>query len=586
VTAKNVTPIPPLTSLRLERDRFVALAFCWADVLVELDQEETILFAAGALEQLIGLSTPEITGMTFTDLIAPADRAPFKKAVSAGRKKNQMESDILRLKGPKGISRPLRYAGYRLHDLNGHYFVALRVAIVERQNNGFGNRARDEGTGLYEEETFADMVKDQLAASGADESTAMSLIMLPGYDELGARMAKTAEQELESTLGDCLRESSVGGDTAARIGTDRYSLVHRDTLDIDSLKSKIAAITQEADPLKQGTSVDTATIEIDTDGLGEDELSEVLQHTIHKFKNYSPEDGPLENLSMNLSDLANEAAGAVEALKTVIERGDFEVVFQPFLHVNSGGIHHYEAFARFPERCGQATPYEHITFAEATGAIVDFDLAMIRKVLAWLHDNALNDNRMRIAVNVSGQSIASLSFLAQLERTLKDNSWARGRILFEITESFRIIDLRAANSFVQKLRNQGYQVFIDEFGIDAASFEYLARLDVDLVKISGTTLIEARSSRTGKAFLNALVGLCRKLGVSTAVEKLETECDLDFVRKCEIQYVQGFLFGQPQADVSSARDNVPQSLFEDEPEEVPEARPAPAPRNSGKRLFS
>ncbi len=585
MTAHTAPTTPPLTSLRLERDRFVALAFCWADVLVELDQEETVLFAAGALEHLIGLSATEIIGMSFNDLIAPADRGPFKKAMSSGRGNGRTENDILRLKGTTGISRPLIFAGYRLHDLNGHYFVALRTAVIEKQASGFGKRTRDETTGLYENDAFADMVKDQLAAGGVTESTAMSLIMLPGYQDLGERMAAAAEQELEARLGNCLRENSVDGDTAARIAPDRYSLIHKKDTDIESLKGQIADMTREADPLKQGTPVETATIEIDVDHFSEDELSDAVQHTIHKFKNYKPEFGPLSQLSTKLSDLANEAAGAVEALKTVIERGDFEIAFQPFLHARTGGVHHYEALARFPDRCGGASPYEHITFAEATGAIVDFDLAMVRKVIAWLNEKAPGDNRMRIAVNVSGQSIASLSFLAQLERVLKENAWARGRILFEITESYRIVDLNAANTFVQKLRNQGYQVFIDEFGIDAASFQYLARLDVDMVKISGATLMEAQASHNGKSFLVALVGLCRKLGITTAVEKIETESDLDLVRACDIQYVHGFLFGQPHADIRSALKAVPMALFdaENDPEEV---SAAPQPRGGqGKRLF-
>src|SRR5690606_8352650 len=142
--------------------------------------------------------------------------------------------------------------------------------------------------------------------------------------------------------------------------------------------------------------------------------------------------------------------------------GDFDVAFQPIIDVHTGDIHHYEALCRFRSTPTGESPFRYITFAEETGLIPEFDLAMVGKVVHWLRRQP-RDSKASAAVNVSGHSVLATSYVVGLHTLLKENPSVRDRLVFEITESARMDDLNVADKFIQGLRSQGYEVCLDDF---------------------------------------------------------------------------------------------------------------------------
>ncbi|MDZ3837449.1 MAG: EAL domain-containing protein [Rhodospirillales bacterium] len=252
-------------------------------------------------------------------------------------------------------------------------------------------------------------------------------------------------------------------------------------------------------------------------------------------------------------------------VKRVTFAADFAAFFQPIVNARTGRIHHYEALARFPGDGGVLTPHDHIGMAERSGFITVFDLAMVRKIIAWLASRESGPGAPRVAVNISGQTLCSPPCLAELEGLLGDNPWLRGRLMFEITESAHPGNLIAVNAFLQRLRRRGLLVCLDDFGAGAANFEYLSCLEVDIVKLDGTWLQAARAGGGGEAFLRALVSLCQDLGIGTVAEMVEDEAALAFARACGVTYVQGFLFGAPAEDIAVFRRSIPARLFSPQP---------------------
>ena len=146
---------------------------------------------------------------------------------------------------------------------------------------------------------------------------------------------------------------------------------------------------------------------------------------------------------------------------------------------------------------------------------------------------------------------------------MDSNPWTQGNLIFELTESARVEDLEGANTFIQKLRDRGYPVCLDDFGAGAASFQYLSAIDVDVVKIDGPVVKSAEAIERGRAFLTALASFCRELKVETIAEMVDTPETTKFCYDCGIDFVQGFLFGPPNfdlnvfSDVKSKLSNVP-----------------------------
>lgn len=154
-------------------------------------------------------------------------------------------------------------------------------------------------------------------------------------------------------------------------------------------------------------------------------------------------------------------------------------------------------------------------------------------------------------MNISGQSVASDWYVERLHNIMNENKWAQGRMVFEITESAKMEDMERANGFIQRLRKGGFPVCLDDFGAGAASFGYLMSLEVDVVKIDGPVVKNAQRARRGRALLESMATLCKNLGIETVAEMIDDQQGLDFVRKCGINYGQGYLFGKPNADVTA-----------------------------------
>ena len=544
--------------MRRERDRFVALAFCWADVLFELDAGEKVAFAAGPTAALLGAAPEALTGRSLDELIAAPDRALVRQLLGIARKQGRIENVTVRLQGSRGPTMPLTFAGYRLDELEGHYFLALRMGPRRPPGSPAGGAARDVESGLYEADSFAEVVHRTLSPGAADSH--MTLIALPGFEDLRGRLDEDAADDLMSTIGACLRASSVDGDAAARIADDRFGLLHGSDLDVAELELQIAGFSRDADPAGHGVAVQSATVEVDRDTVSGADLANGLIYTINCFRSAKGTDFDIKSLSTSLSALATEASRSVNSFRRAVAGGAFDIAFQPIIDVVSGEVHHYEALCRFHDGGTSESPYQTITFAEETGLISEFDLAMARKVVDWL-SGAPRGKAYSIAVNVSGHSVGSIPYIAELHALLKRNLWTRRRLPFEITESARMTDLAAANRFIQGLRGEGYQVCLDDFGAGAANFQYLSTLEVDVVKLDGSAVHNAQRARKGRAFLKALVGLCADLDVDTIAEMVDDKKGLEFVRDCGVHYVQGYLFGKPSTDITAFATGPPRSLF-------------------------
>lgn len=536
--------------LQSERDHYIAFAYCWADALVELGADHTIAFAAGALTPLVGRKPEELIGVNFNELVAVQDRARMMQLLKIAQTQGRVEDSGIRLTGPRGTTPPLAMAMHSLDSRVGRFSIAFRLRPTTIEQDEKKGLHRDEDSGLYDAESFGKVAEQKLQAlkaAGADVK--MTVMSLPQLTELQGRLAPDQNESLMHSVGAFLKANSADGDTAARVSDTGFSLIHEAAADIKALESEIAELTREIDPEGKGVEVETATVDAIDDSISEEEMAKGLMYTLNHFREATGQGLSLSSLKENFSNLAKEGAQRVQNFRRIVAAGAFDPAFHPIVNVKSAKIHHYEALVRFRGKAKDESPFREITFAEESDLIHEFDIAMVRKVIAWLGKKPRNSNAYNVAVNVSGNSIDNNQYLSQLDRILKENDWTKGKLIFEITESARMSDLQSANNFIQRLRKAGYEVCLDDFGAGSASFQYLSTLDVDVVKLDGSAVKNAEKSPKGRAFMSALTELCRRLGVETVAEMIDSPQSLAFVRDCGVDYVQGFLFGKPSHDL-------------------------------------
>ncbi len=99
------------------REKFVAFAFCWADLLIELDQQRRFLFAVGAAKPLLGYGPETLIGKNFMDVVSRKDRVLLDQLLQMTARRGRIDNLSIRLEGAKGQTPPVSVAGYMLPDL-------------------------------------------------------------------------------------------------------------------------------------------------------------------------------------------------------------------------------------------------------------------------------------------------------------------------------------------------------------------------------------------------------------------------------------------------------------------------------------
>jgi EAL domain-containing protein (putative c-di-GMP-specific phosphodiesterase class I) len=282
------------------------------------------------------------------------------------------------------------------------------------------------------------------------------------------------------------------------------------------------------------------TLEADTEGLSQRELTRALDYTISQFESKGA-GLEIDSFKSGLKAFMEENTQKIQAFKNIITRLDFHLHFQPIVDLKSFKASHYEMLTRFEEG---VSPYEMITFGEDVGLAPDFDLAVCDRAINYLIHTPQSRVK-KFAINLSGQSIQNPSFMKSLSRRLASQKSLSDNLIFEITESTTIQDLGAVNEFIKLLQKEGYKVCLDDFGAGSASFQYLHQLHVDYVKLDGAYTKQITHNKRDATMVKNLARLCQDLGVKMVAEFVEEEAQIKMLREMGIEYGQGYWFGRP-----------------------------------------
>jgi EAL domain-containing protein (putative c-di-GMP-specific phosphodiesterase class I) len=230
-------------------------------------------------------------------------------------------------------------------------------------------------------------------------------------------------------------------------------------------------------------------------------------------------------------------------LRGAVERGEFELYYQPLVAAPSGEITGFEALLRWfhPER-GMISPADFIPLAEDTGIIGPLGECVIRTACAeaasWPAD-------LKIAVNLSPAQFRSKSIGLIVAAALGSTGLAPQRLELEITESALLQDSDATGAALHELRRLGVRIAMDDFGTGYSSLSYLRSFPFDRIKIDRAFVQDLGRKPDCIAIFETIVGLGRGLGIATTAEGVETPEQLRIVADLGCSEVQGFLLGAP-----------------------------------------
>lgn len=234
-------------------------------------------------------------------------------------------------------------------------------------------------------------------------------------------------------------------------------------------------------------------------------------------------------------------------IHTAIERGEFELFFQPICEAATGRPVVFEALLRWPQADGSwIAPSDFIGLAEDTGQMIALGRWVIRaaaraqRVLAqagW--------PEMVVAVNVSAVQFFNDDLVGEFIRACEDVGIAPSRLQVELTESSLMRDPERGLQTMQRLHERGISVALDDFGTGFSSMSYLQHLPLDVLKIDRSFLKEIGSNSRNAAICRALLSLGHSLGLQVVAEGVETEVQREWMREHGCDHLQGYLLGRP-----------------------------------------
>lgn len=242
-------------------------------------------------------------------------------------------------------------------------------------------------------------------------------------------------------------------------------------------------------------------------------------------------------------------------VRNAIENGRVLIVAQPIVALRDAGeLHYFEVLARLLNADGDAVePAEFFSAAERYKLMEELDRVVVSETLKMLNArlDVLEGLPMRIAINLSGQSLGSEKFLAFCQQEINESSaWAE-KLCFEITETVAVANLQRAQNFMHTLRRIGCHFSLDDFGTGLSSFAYLKLFPVDTLKIDGSFVQDITSNQVSQSVVAAISEVARVMELETVAEFVQDEEARKLLRDLGVTYGQGFMLGRPQplADV-------------------------------------
>lgn len=222
--------------------------------------------------------------------------------------------------------------------------------------------------------------------------------------------------------------------------------------------------------------------------------------------------------------------------------------YQPKLSLSTGGMVGSEALVRWahPTR-GILSPAEFISIAEETGLIMSLGewvlVEACHQTVRWRRDHGL---AMTVAVNLSARQLASADLPETVADVLRSTGANAQDLWIEITEGSLLYDASAAADRLAAIRALGVRVSIDDFGTGYSSLSYLRTLPIDELKIDRSFITDVADDARASAIVKSVVELGHALGLVVIAEGVETEAQLDSVRRLGCDLAQGYYLGRPQ----------------------------------------
>jgi len=365
-------------------------------------------------------------------------------------------------------------------------------------------------------------------------------------DTMGFPAGDLVLQEVAERMTGCLRKTEM----VARLGADEFAVMVPGLQRPEEAGDVARRVTEavSAPFAINGTEIvigsSIGIVMAPTDGETSDALLRKADLALYRAKQdgrgsvcfFEPE-----------MDARQQARRAMETdLRSGLANREFELFYQPLFDLQENRVCGFEALLRWNHATGRVSPGEFIPVAEDTGLIVLIGEWVLNQACA---EAAGWPDNVKVAVNVSPVQFRSPFLVLMVQEALARSGLAAMRLELEITESVLMENSDATLAILHQLRALGVRISMDDFGTGFSSLSYLRSFPFDKIKIDQSFVRDMTatdgSGGNAQAIVRAIAGLGSNLGMRTTAEGVETQEQLDRVRREGCTEVQGYLLSRP-----------------------------------------
>ncbi|WP_323665190.1 bifunctional diguanylate cyclase/phosphodiesterase [Aliarcobacter butzleri] len=235
-------------------------------------------------------------------------------------------------------------------------------------------------------------------------------------------------------------------------------------------------------------------------------------------------------------------------IKKALDEDKIVPYFQPIYNLKTNKIEKYEALVRLIDGNNVISPYYFLDISKKSKQYLQLTKTMIQKTFDYF-----KDKDFEFSINLTFEDIKSEYISSFIIELLKEYEIGH-RVVFEIVESEEIDNFRKINEFFVTIREYGCKIAIDDFGSGYSNFEYLAKLNVDYIKIDGSLIKDILINKSSQNIVSMLVNFAKGQKVKTIAEFVSNKDILNKVRELGIDYVQGYYIKEPIASIDGLND--------------------------------
>lgn len=236
----------------------------------------------------------------------------------------------------------------------------------------------------------------------------------------------------------------------------------------------------------------------------------------------------------------------LEALPDAIQNDEFDIYLQAKYDLNTNKTIGYELLTRWisPHE-GIIHPEVFIPIYETTHAINLFTFFMIEKALYTLVD-FVKYSGFFLAFNLSAKTMLKIELIEEVMRIINKSNFPKDKLILEVTESFFLSPTENAIESINRLRNDGSKISVDDFGNGYSSMMYWEKFQLDEIKIDRSLVSEISNNPKRQFLLKGIIDLAHQLEIEVCAEGIETKKDLVWLIENGCNFGQGYYFHKPE----------------------------------------